>query len=57
MQGYRKFIVANAALILSTVAVGLGWIEGLQYASIVTLVVATYVGGNVAAKQKAQSQI
>lgn len=50
MLGYRKLALAVLALLLSTLAVGMGWIEGLQYASIVTLVAGAYLGANVAAK-------
>ena len=51
MQGYRKFTVAVLSVLCTTLAVGMGWIEGLQYASIITLVVGTYCGSNVLAKK------
>lgn len=50
MLGYRKLALAVLVLLLSTLAVAQGWIEGLQYASIVTLVAGAYLGSNVAAK-------
>lgn len=50
MLGYRKLALAVLALLLSTLSVGMGWIEGLQYASIVSLVAGSYLASNVAAK-------
>lgn len=50
MLGYRKLALAVLTLLLSTLAVGMEWIEGLQYASIVTLVAGSYLASNVAAK-------
>lgn len=53
MLGYRKLALAVLTEALATLAVGCGWIEGLQYASIMTLVAGAYLGANVAAKAKA----
>lgn len=50
MLGYRKLALAVLTEALATLAVGMGWIEGLQYASIVTLVAGSYLASNVAAK-------
>lgn len=50
MLGYRKLAFAVLTELLATLAVGAGWIEGLQYASIITLVAGAYLGSNVAAK-------
>ena len=52
-MGYRKFAVTVAAMVLGTVAVGLGWIEGVQYVTIMTISAGAYIAGNVAAKAKA----
>ena len=50
MLGYRKLALAVLTNLTSTLAVGMGWIEGIQYASIITLTNGAYFGANYAAK-------
>ena len=50
MYGYRKLAYAVLALLCSTLAVGMEWIEGTHYASIVTLVSAAFLGANALSK-------
>lgn len=50
MLGYRKLALAVLTELLTTLAVAMGWIEGLQFASIITLVAGAYLASNVSAK-------
>lgn len=56
-MGYRKLGVTLLSMLLSTLAVAQGWIEGLQWSSVMAITAGAYIAGNVAAKAQSKGQI